>query len=153
MPEPESAFYREPGAKLSQGDLVRNTPWGLVPDSLSVCRPKDATKAEGGAFYSPHARIKQGGGAFSSGRQETIHASGYLGTALVLWEDCEIDKFENKGQPPDKWFVAIAPIHAATKFQPNVFEGVRAGERAQYFHLPALAAKGLEESYVDLRMV
>lgn len=153
MPESKSAFYLEPGSKLSQGDLARNIPWGLIPAPLAVCRPNDKTKDEGGSFYAPHDRIRKGGEAFSNGRDETIHASGRLGMALVLWEDCEIDKFEKKKQPPEKWFVAVAPVLPSSRFPPDIWEGVRAGERTQFFHLPALAAKGFDESYADLRYI
>jgi hypothetical protein len=150
---PESTFYLEPGSRLSQGDLIRDIPWGLIPGPVAICRPRDKSKSEGGAFYAPHERIRQGGTAFAGGRDEVIHASGYLGMGLVLWEDCEIDKFEKKQQPPEKWFVAIAPVLPSSNFPPEIWEGIKAGERTQFFHLAALDSKGLSESYADLRYI
>jgi hypothetical protein len=147
-------FYAAPGPKLSQGDFVDDVPWGLVPDPLLVCRPKDESQQSGGAFYAPYQEVARGGPAFAKERAEIVHARAKLGAGIVLWHDCEIDKFEEKGQPPEKWFAAVAPVILPSVFPKEIWEGITAGERLQFFPLQPLASAGWPTgACVDLRHI
>jgi len=147
-------FYVEAGSKLSQGDIVADVPWGIVPDPISVCRPNDPKNSEGKAFYAPHHQTRRGGDAFHNGRVELVHARAKLGRVMVLWHDCEIDKFEEKGMSADKWFAGVAPIIPPDHFPSEVWDKIATGDRLQFFPLPPIASVGLPAgSCVDLRYV
>lgn len=149
----DDAVYLGTGDRLSQGDLVRLVPWGLIDSPLTVCRPNDAAKTDGKAFYAPHDLITQGGAAFTGGRVETVHAQAKTGIGLVLWHDCEIDKFEEKKQPPEKWFAAVAPVIPTSGLPLATLLQVKEYKRRQFFPLPAMPSVDLPESYADLRYI
>jgi hypothetical protein len=110
---PAASFFAPPGAKLSQGDIVHDVPWGVLDAPVIVCRPRVPLNTKGIADYAqPHECARQP--AFTRG-PELVHArAGRPGPAVVLWEDCEIDKFEELGEPFAKWFVAVCPIFPLT---------------------------------------
>lgn len=77
-------------------------------------------------------------------------------SGMVVWHDCQIEKFENQGKPQGKWFAAVAPIIPFSLAQMNeeARETVRSGERRAFFHLAAWPEAGVqEEGFVDLRHV
>jgi len=138
---------------LSQGDIVTNAPWGLIEAPLSICRPQNATETAGKAKYGPPSGHSHPP-AFSQQRPENIHLKGHLGLAMVLWHDCQIDKFKEQGKPVEKWLTAIAPIVPMTaNSDPALVASVREGRRRAFFHLPEFTDQRLPESYVDLRYI
>lgn len=139
-------FYGPLQDRLSQGDLVKAVPWGLIDVPVLVCRPSDATQLSGKANYAPvKAEGYQG--------LKSIHAAASIGPAMVLWHDCQIDKFANQGKPEEKWFAAVAPILPLARVG-DMTEAVRSGQRRAFFFLPAYPAIGLDQdSYVDLRHI
>lgn len=144
MPEgPE--FYVALDPKLSQGDIVVGVPWGLIDDPVTVCQPADRSKPQGKATYAPvEAKGFKG--------IQSVHAAAQLGTVMVLWHDCQIDKFENQRRPPEKWFTAVAPVLPIPTGDAG--QAIAAGTRRAFFPLPAYPAIGLNQpSYVDLRHV
>ncbi len=158
------SFYRDPPNLLSQGDIVRDVPWGLIEAPTTLCRPIDRKKPNGDARYSavdPWV-MKNASGPWSR-NPEIIHAVGWQDAAMVLWHDCQIDKSENQERSrPEKEFAAVAPIHSLDSLRgkdanetENFHRGVRAGEHHSYFHLPAVTAGDfvLGESYVNFRYI
>jgi hypothetical protein len=142
-------FYAPLGAELSQGDIVAAIPWGLIDDPLTVCRAEDRSKPEGKARYAPVAALRP-----PPKGVEIIHARAQIGMGMVLWHDCQIDKFKNQGKPETKWFASIAPVVPLQDSDPDAAAAVREGRRRAFFFLPAFAAIGIEkDSYVDLRHI
>jgi len=147
---PEIAFYAaELHEKLSQGDIVRDVPWGLVESPLTICRPKQVGHSAGPSTYGPPDSFKNPA-AFKD--FESLHLRAKRGKAIVLWHDCQIDKFEEQGKPRSKWFTVIAPVFPLSDFDAKGQEHVRAGRRRAFFYLPESASELMpQEGYVDLR--
>jgi hypothetical protein len=142
-------FFGALGDRLSQGDIVANVPWGVIDAPFSVCRPDDKSKTEGKARYAPAAGLNP---PFKG--IELVLAKAQLGLGMVLWHDCQLDKFENQNKPPDKWFAAIAPVIPLQQSDAAAAQAVREGRRRAFFFLPAYPAIGLaKDSYVDLRYI
>jgi len=142
-------FFAPLSQALSQGDIVAGVPWGLIDDPLTICRPVDRSKSEGKAQYGPASALK---GAFKG--IEAVHARAQLGLGMVLWHDCQIDKFKNQERPPEKWFAAIAPILPLKDFDAESAGVVKEGRRRAFFFVPAFPDIGItEDSYVDLRHI
>lgn len=142
-------FFGPLGDRLSQGDIVAGIPWGLIDAPVTVCRPDDRSKPEGKARYAPATDLKP---PFKG--IELVLAKAQLGLGMVLWHDCQIDKFENQQKPPDKWFAAVAPVIALQQTDALAAQAVKEGRRRAFFYLPAFPAIGLaQESYVDLRHI
>ena len=137
-------FYAPLAEKLSQGDILRNVPWGLIDAPLTLCRPADRKLDAGKASYGPaKGRVD----AFKG--QEFIHAVARRSLAMVMWHDCQIDKFENQGKPAEKWFTSVAPVLPCPATE---WENVFAGRRRAFFPVPRFDEGGItENSYVDLR--
>lgn len=158
MPEGGSGFYREPGPKLSQGDIVGQVPWGIIDDPLSVCQPADKNRPEGKAQYAPaSSKLKGGRDAFANGRSEWIHASAKRGLGMVLWHDCAIDKFEEKeekeGAAAARSFAGVVPVFPLARLQqPEAREAVRQGDVLDKYYLEPHEPQ-IRESYVDLRLL
>jgi hypothetical protein len=102
MGEPAD-FYASLAGRLSQSDLVRGVPWGLIDAPVTTCQPDAPDRQDGKARY----RLV-GPEGFKGAR--IVHAKAQVGEVMVLWHDCQIDKFENQGKPREKWFAAIAPV-------------------------------------------
>ena len=138
-------FYAALGERLSQGDVVDGVPWGLIDDPVQVCQPADRSKIQGKATYGPLAPHHAGG-------QHAIHAKAQVGLVMVLWQDCQIEKFENQGKPPEKWFAAVAPLHRLP--EGTAGENIARGARRAFFPVPAYPAIGIATNgYVDLRHI
>jgi hypothetical protein len=155
VPEGGAGFYREPGPKLSQGDIVNHVPWGIVDNPLSVCQPADKNRPEGKAQYAPASfKLKGGRDAFANGRSEWIHAIAKQGLGMVLWHDCAIDKFDEKeGAAAQRSFAGVVPVFPlATLQQPDARQAVRDGDVLDKYYLEPHEAQ-IPESYVDLRLV
>jgi hypothetical protein len=143
--------YTSLAETLSQGDIVHGLPWAVLEHPLVVCRP-DGGKP-GRAFYAePKDCVRQP--AFSRGA-EIIHAVGReIGSAMVIWEDCQVDKMRSQHKDERKWFVAVAPVVPLTVVQEEEYrQAIRDGRRQAFFPLPSYEAVGLPESYVDLRLI
>ena len=138
-------FYATLEPKLSQGDIFTDAPWGLIDAPVTVCQPVDRSKPQGKASYAPVE-----GKGFKG--IQAVHAAARLGNVMVLWHDCQIDKFENQGRAPEKWFTAVAPVLPIPTGTGG--QAIADGLRRAFFPLPAYPAIGLDQpSYVDLRHV
>src|SRR5258707_909108 len=99
--DPAEDWYAALGADLSQGDIVRDVPFGLIDAPLTICQPPN-TAARGKGNYYPiddlpkHRTI------------EYLHAKFKLGLGIVVWPDCQIDKPKNQSRPEKEWVAAIA---------------------------------------------
>jgi hypothetical protein len=145
-PEPV-AFYAPLQDSLSQGDLVHGVPWGLIPDPLEIC------KKQGGPHQAKTHVVEDLPAAFRKG-PESILAQADRGLAIVLWPDCQLDKFKNQGRPEDKWFAGIAPVvPMEARLSEEVREQVRGGIRRMYSFVPANPPLGIPESYIDFRHI
>lgn len=139
--------------KLSQGDIVDGIPWGPVHSPFTLCRAIDETAAAGKAKYGAPELMKNPD-AFAKGRVETVHLRAKRGPGVVVWHSCELDKFEVKGQAPEKWFAAVAPVLPTTALKAEERAALREFDRMALFPLPAAPVSGVpEESYLDLRYI
>jgi hypothetical protein len=139
-------WYTAISPDLSQGDIVRFVPQGLIDAPMTICQPIDNTAQTGKARYSVIDK------SYSQRKGLSLHAKFNIGLGIVVWPDCQIDKGRNQKSPERKWFAAIAPVIPITELDPSLHNNVRAFARAQYFPLPA-KADDLPESYVDLRYI
>ena len=74
----------------------------------------------------------------------------------MLWHDCEIDKFENRGRRANQAFAAVVPVFSLDDhIQEPDRPAVRAGQNKALFPLPGFEFNDevIEESYVDLRRI
>jgi len=145
--DPAEEWYASPGGDLSQGDIVRLIPFGLIDAPLTICRPHNADP-RGKANYYPLDQLPT--------KQRTIqylHANFKFALGIVLWPDCQIDKLKNQGHPEKKWFAAVAPVIPLSELAAELRDRVRSFDRAQWFPLPAKLPELPDESYVDLRFV
>jgi hypothetical protein len=138
-------WYATLGPDLSQGDIVRTIPWGLIEAPLTICQPANADPM-GKSLYFPLDEVPK------RRRLEFLHARFELGFGLVMWPDCQIDKAKNQGKPENKWFAGVAPVIPLTTLETNLHDQVRNFNRAQWFPLPA-RSPDFPESYIDLRHV
>jgi hypothetical protein len=143
--EPRWEWYAAPGPELSQGDIVRVIPFGLIEAPITICQP-DSSNPKGKAKYYPLDQVPRRRGV------EFLHARFKLGIGIVVWPDCQIDKRKNQGKPEKDWFAAVAPVIPLTELPMDLHDRVRAFNRAQWFPLLALPPD-LPESYVDLRYI
>ncbi len=125
MMEARPEFFAPLGDRLSQGDILRSVPWGLVDAPITVFRPDDRSK--------PIASF---------------------GPVIVLWHDCQIDKFLEQNKPLEKWFTGVAPLLPLDRLDSKSAQFVIEGRRRAFFFVPAYPAIGLNDSmYVDLRHI
>ena len=142
-------FFGPLGDRLSQGDIVAGIPWGLIDAPVTVCRPDDRSKPDGKARYAPAVDLKP---PFKG--IELVFAKAQLGLGMVIWHDCQLDKFEHQQRPPEKWFAAVAPVLPLQLSDSVAAQAVRDGRKRAFFFLPAYSAIGIaQESYVDLRHI
>lgn len=145
---PELPFYAPLGGSLSQGDIVRDVPWGVITDPVTLCR------MQGGPHQAKVNKVSDVQSAFKKTGQELILAKAELSLGMVLWPDCQIDKFLKQGRPEDRWFVSIAPVLPMNPRLPEPQrQSVREQRRRPYFYVPANEPLGVPESYVDLRHI
>jgi hypothetical protein len=144
---PELPFYAPLGNSLSQGDIVRGVPWGVITDPVTLCR------IQGGPHRATVDNIAEVPSAFKKG-QEYILARAELSLGIVLWPDCQIDKFKEQRRPEDRWFASIAPVLPMDPRLPELQrQSVREQRRRAYFYVPANEPLGIPESYVDVRHI
>jgi hypothetical protein len=139
-------WYITPTVELSQCDIVRSVPWGLIEAPMAICQPANADKTFGKANYYEYGKDRP------KSSKEFLHASYKDGLGIVVWPDCQIDKGKNQGSPETKWYAAVAPVIPISMLDPRLHEKVRNFDRAQYFPLPVLDDL-LPESYIDLRHI
>lgn len=140
-------WYATLGDDLSQGDIVDIVPGGLIEAPLTICQPLNRSE-QGKANYAPLAALTKRRGV------EFIHAKGDVGLGMVIWPDCQIDKFKNQSRPEGEWFTAVAPVFPIAKIGDTaVHAKVLALNRAQFFPLPAKPPHIPTDSYVDLRHI
>lgn len=148
---PDGFYATELHPKLSQGDILRDIPWGLIDTPLTICRPQQPKDAAGKASYGAPANFTSPA-AFRKAVPEILHMQALQSRAIVLWHDCQLDKFEKQGKPRAKWFTTVAPVFTLSDMEEGSRQIVREGRRRAFFYMPAAPAIGIEsESYVDLR--
>jgi hypothetical protein len=143
--ETRGEWYATLGQDLSQGDIVRVIPYGLIEAPITICRPANSNPSGKAQYYTLDKLPRHGGVEF-------LHAKFKLGVGIVVWPDCQIDKSKNQDRPVQEWKAAVAPVVPLTVLEPNLHENVRTFNRAQWFPLPA-NPPDLPESYVDLRLI
>lgn len=143
--------YDACGASLSQGDIVETIPFGFIPSPLTLYRKANSALTTGQAKFGTTTDLER---AFNSGI-ESIEARAGRGIAIVLWADCQIDKFLNQGRPVEKWFAGVAPIFSARRLgSERQRENLFAGKKKAFFPLHAYPEAGVsDDSYVDLRQI
>lgn len=141
------SFYAPLEAKLSQGDIAQGIPWGLIVGPTEICRKQSAPR------HATVNLVSDVPSAFKKGL-EFILARGELGLAMVLWPDCQLEKFENQKRPEDRWFAGVAPVLPMDpRLPPDVRPSVRDQRRRMYFYVPSNEPLGIPESFVDLRHI
>lgn len=145
---PEQAlFYAPLEGRLCQGDIIRGVPWGLIPAPVEICRK------QGRQHQATTHLLEALPSAFKKGH-ESILAVAAIGLVMVVWPDCQIDKFQNQNRPEDRWFAGVAPVLPLTPtLPPDVQQQVRDGLRRMYSWVPPNEPLGIPESYVDLRHI
>jgi len=128
---------------LSQGDIIRVVPTGIIDDPLIACVPSNA-EPKGKANYAPVQEVK-------TGKPKFLHARFSMGLGMVIWPDCQIDKLKNQERPANEWFASVAPVKPLSQLDPQYRDTVVALERAQWFPLPAFPVGLPVDSFVDLR--
>jgi hypothetical protein len=122
-------------------------PWGLIPAPVEVCRK------QGGPHQAKTHLVDELESAFKKG-QELVLAQAERGLVMVLWPDCQLDKFKNQGRSEEKWFAGVAPVvPMEPRLPPAVQQQIRDGLRRMYSLVPANEPVGVPESYVDLRHI
>jgi hypothetical protein len=145
-------------AELSQGDIVADIPWGMLEDPPIACYPRGGAwnTSKGKAEYSRPELADQPGNAAAFIKQYRLVIPVQRGPVMVVWQDCEIDKFKNRKKlPPEKWFAGVAPILSGKGFSPELQKWTWDFDVFPFFPLSANAAAGLTDPfhYVDLRQV
>jgi hypothetical protein len=123
-------WYTTPTEEISQGDIVRLIPWGLIEAPITVCQPVNTDKS-GRANYFEH------GDGRPKRSREFLHASFNTGFGIIVWPDCQIDKAKNQKKPEQRWLVAVAPVIPISKLDLSLHTKVQSFDRAQWFPLPA----------------
>lgn len=72
---------------------------------------------------------------------------------MIVWPDCQIDKFFEQKRDEDRWFAGVAPVLPLASLAEEVRHGIRASRRRMYFYVPANDPLEIPESYVDLRHI
>ncbi|HKB37224.1 MAG TPA: hypothetical protein VKD72_12280 [Gemmataceae bacterium] len=152
---PSEPFYRlDPSLPLSQGDIWENVP------QLQRLRPpiqvlRKATLSKGREGYEAHAYPGgEGPSAESAGQAvpgpafdfkkgEPVPVGCQVARAVVLSYDCDLDN------DPDHCLVAL--VRSFVGLSDGNREVIRGNRNFSFFYLPAEAALGLDESYVDFR--
>ncbi len=126
-------------------------PAGWIPHPLTIYRKADSSRPAGKANYGGREDTPR---AFEHDH-ELIEARALCGQAMVLWADCQVDKFKNQGKPSDKWYAGIAPILPARKITSSLARSrMLEGRKKAFFPLFAFPEAGIpEDSYVDLRQI
>lgn len=138
-------WYAPLGGALSQGDIVRLVPAGLIDSPLTICQPNNADPM-GKAKYAPYDQVS------TQRSLQFIHAKGAVGFGMVVWPDCQIDKGKNQQKPEREWVVGIAPVKPLKDLKPELAQKIFDFERAQWFPLAA-HEPDWDDSYVDLRYI
>lgn len=146
-PPGRASFYVPLESRLSQGDIVQGIPWGLISGPTTICR------TQGGPHQAAIHKATELASAFKKG-SELILAKAELSLAMVLWPDCQLDKFMLQGRPEERWFAGVAPILPMEPRLPvTVRQSVREQRRRMYFYVPPNEALGIPESFVDFRHI
>jgi hypothetical protein len=117
-------WYADLGSDLSQGDIVRFVPHGLIDAPMIVCCPADNTTQTGKARYSVIDK------SYSHRNGTYLHVRFSMGLGIVVWPDCQIDKGKNQKRPEREWFAAIAPVFPITQLDSSLHDKVRTFGRA-----------------------
>jgi hypothetical protein len=130
-------------------------PWGLIDAPVTLCRPRVSGNLSGLADYGTAAETVRP--AAWSRSPEVLHARAWSGLVMVLWHDCQIDKWLNRddGRNDSRAFAAIAPVNPLANQSPDIQDAIREGRHFSYFPVQAVDNGPIQmvESYVDLRHV
>jgi hypothetical protein len=143
---PIDEWYAPLGPGLSQGDIIRVVPSGLIDAPLTICQPPN-TSPQGKANYYPIDQLPKHRSV------QYLHAKFTLGLGIVVWPDCQVDKLANQKRPETDWFAAIAAVKPLTELPAILHPTIQAFGRAQFFPLPAKAPGIAHDCYVDLRHI
>lgn len=152
--EASEPFYATIPTELSQGDIIKGVPWGVIEHPLTICRQggnPPSGDTPGKAFYNNIEHISK----LWDGREiESLHASARAPVfSVAIWDSCQIDKFKNQGAKPHKAYLAVAPVLPLSAIPEKDRQAVIDGRRMAFFPVPAFPLYGIEESYVDLRLI
>lgn len=157
MASDAEGFYLPPADRLSQGDILQELPWGLIPDPLIICRPNDRTATSGKAQFSSSGLTPKAGQPHWQPETEFIHAAARNAYGIVMWHDCQIDSWLNKGRANAEQaaFAGVAPVLPLAGLPPTLHDGIRKGDHRTFFFLPpfAIGDVTLPESIVDVRYI
>lgn len=152
---PPDSFYAALDEEyvVSQSDIIRNVPAGIIPAPVHVCRHQSQpTETKPGNARFGSAELFPNPAGFSKG-PELIHAKAKPTLAMVLWQDCQLDKKANQAKEASKHFAGIAPIRLLSEFK-GAEQNIIDGKRPPLFYLPPFPAVGiLEPMCVDLRLI
>lgn len=140
-------WYATLGAALSQGDIIRLAPYGLIDAPLTICQPHNSD-ARGKSNYYPIDQVPS-----KPRKLQFLHAAFKMGMGFVVWPDCQIDKLKNQQRPEREWLAAIAPVIPLSTLDDNLHAKVKNFDRAQWFPLPAKSPEIPDDSYIDLRHI
>ena len=146
MSDSEEWYTASLRAELSQGDIIRLVPTGLIDDPITVCVPENAAQS-GKANYALASQLTER----SANKPKFLHARFGMGLGMVLWPDCQIDKQKNQKRPEREWIASVYPIRPLAEIGEEHRSQVAGLERAQWFPLPPHGAALTEPSFVDLR--
>lgn len=141
-------WYAPLGDELSQGDIVRDIPFGLIDAPLTVCQPNNRNTV-GKSKYWPFSKLPK------HQTVEFLHATfrSKLGLGIIVWPDCQIDKKKNQGRPEKEWFAAVAPVVPLEELPAMLHDKVKGFDRAPWFPRPAREPELAQDSYVDIRHI
>lgn len=123
-------------ARLSQGDILKDVPNGLVVFPVQLLHKRDMKGIGEAHVVDPAARPDSNG-------WHRFLARGPIAPVIVLSHSCELDKNEGKGR------VVIAQVSPASQLTPENRDAVFQRQRISLF--PLLGVPTFGDCYADLR--
>jgi len=125
--------------RLYQGDIIKNFPVAVLPESVKVVRFKKKRQNYSEALIYSKDRLDD---AFENG-SEVILASSTLMNVMILSQTCDIEHRE---------FVSIAPVFDINNIKNrSKRDAVRNGKTFYRFYLPKLVS--FQESFLDITTI
>jgi hypothetical protein len=125
-------------------------------EPLIVCRLTNAKYTTGPGKAAVATACNPPAFSTQSGK-EVIHVQARPAKVVVLWENCQIDKFKNQkpSRPEDEWFAAVAPIFPMTTIPTDEHRRAIIEMRNESrFPLPGAPDSPIaEDSYIDFRYI
>ncbi len=144
-----SRIYLDPGDEILQGDIYTHVPAIHIPARpVAVARfhKKTDEREVHGVHYEDGKPPSDGFRWQSDKGGETVLARGFMGMAVLISQDCEIEN--------DLDHRLVAMIRPITEIQPEHRANMMAMKSWAAFPLPAQAeAPAIVESFVDFRRI